>query len=74
MIDGMSSTENTLSSDLYRQVEGGSIGLRLTGVVARVVMDIWRDLMTASIRRMKVEIYLLIKYVNDVNLAVSLVP
>ena len=26
---------------LYRQKEGGAIGLRLTGIVARIVMDRW---------------------------------
>ena len=28
---------------LYRQVSGGPIGLRATGMVARVIMDFWVD-------------------------------
>ena len=29
--------------ELYRQAEGGAIGVRLTGEVSRVVMDRWAD-------------------------------
>ena len=31
-------------NNLYRQCKGGGIGARITGVVARVVMDLWMDL------------------------------
>ena len=31
-------------NELYHQQAGGAIGLRLTGVVARILMDRWADI------------------------------
>ena len=59
---------------MYRQVKEGAIGARLTGVVARVVIDNWERLIRESLERNLVEIYLLGKYVDDVNLATSVIP
>ena len=41
---------------LYRQVSGGEIGARVTGVAARVLMDVWADLLTSILERNKVVI------------------
>jgi len=59
---------------LYRQTQGGAIGARLTVVVARVNMDRWEERMMLEIERMKLEIYLFTKYIDDINLALSVVP
>ena len=50
----------------YLQTEGGAIGLRLTGLVARVVMDRWAGKMKAKMTINYMEWYLLVKYVDDV--------
>ena len=52
---------------MFRQVSGGPIGLRATGVVARIVMDRWERNLTTSLRLAKLEVYLLGKYVDYVN-------
>ena len=54
---------------IYKQTKGGPIGLRLTGVVARVVMDRWARKFTNHLRQAQIVLQLLVKYVDDVNLA-----
>ena len=58
---------------LYRQCKGGGIGARITGVVARVIIDIWMDLMSTYLKENNVITYLLTKYVDDINIATSLI-
>ena len=48
--------------------------MRLTGEISRVVMDRWGDLMERSLALSKVECYMLAKYVNDIDLATSVIP
>ena len=48
---------------------GGGIGARVTGVVARVLMDVWANLMAENLQDNGVILYLLTKYVDDINLA-----
>ena len=62
------------NGDLYKQLKGGAIGVRLTGEVARVIMGRWATDMDACLRASKVEVYLLCKYMDDINLATSLIP
>ena len=59
---------------LYRQIVGGGIGARVTGVVARILMDVWADLLNSILENNDVIIYLLAKYVDDVNIATSPIP
>ena len=59
--------------DLFKQLKGGAIGARLTGVVARVVMDKWEQRLREVLRSNLVKTYLLGKYVDDVNLATSII-
>ena len=61
-------------NEMYRQNEGGAIGARLSGVVARINMDRWEECMMAAMERMKVGIYLFVKYMDNVNLAMSVIP
>ena len=58
---------------MYLQESGGPIGARLTGGVARIIMDRWARDIRASLSRNKIEIYLLSKYVDTVNIAISLI-
>ena len=60
--------------ELYKQLEGGAIGVRLTGEVAKLIMDRWADDMGACLRASKVEVYMLCKYVDDINLATQIIP
>ena len=57
----------------YRQKAGGAIGLRLTGVVARIVMDRWAREFLVTLGRAGMDVHMLRKYVDDVNLLLSLV-
>ena len=49
------------------QAEGGAIGLRLTGIVARIVMDYWATKFREMARENNITLYLMKKYVDDVN-------
>ena len=59
---------------LFRQVSGGGIGARVTGVAARVLMDVWADLLSTILDQNEVVIHMLATYVDDVNLATSTIP
>ena len=50
------------------QKEGGPIGLRLTGVVARLVMQHWESKFRQLAEENHLEIYMFAWYVDDVNL------
>ena len=51
---------------------GSPIGIRLTGVVARLVMDHWAKRFVTTLARNEIRILLFKKYVDNVNLALSL--
>ena len=53
---------------IYLQQEGGSIGLRLTGSVARVVTDKWCRLLRNKMEINNMEVKLMVKYMDDLNL------
>ena len=53
-------------------MRGGAIGLRLTGVVARIVMDSWERRFLNTLAKAEIKVYLMRKYVDDVNLATGL--
>ena len=57
-------------NELYKQRTGGGIGARVTGVVAGVDMDTWADLLAIDLEGGGVILYLIAKYVDDINLAV----
>ena len=63
-----------LMGNLYLQLAGGAIGVRLTGEVARIIMDRWAKDVRASLSRSKLEVYHLSKYVDEVDVATSLIP
>ena len=52
---------------LYKQSKGGPIGLRLTSLVARIVMDRWATLTIFKLDMAGAKIYAFMKYVDDVN-------
>ena len=53
------------------QAEGGPIGLRLTGVVARIVMDYWARKFKELVKANNLTIYMFRKYVDDINLVME---
>ena len=59
---------------LYRQCQEGGIGAHITGVVARILMDVWMDLISQALEENAVVVYLMTKYVDDINVATSLIP
>ena len=63
----------TYRTSLYKQMKGGAIGLRLTGVLARIVMDCWAKLLKEALDKARVTVHMLEKYVDDVNLATSFI-
>ena len=68
----------TFRNNLYQfegqmrvQAAGGPIGLRLTGAVARVVMDYWAKRFREMARENNLTIYMFKKYVDDVNVVME---
>ena len=56
---------------LYRQSKGGPIGLRLTSIVARIVMDSWAAKVLFKLDLAGANIYAFMKYVDDVNVVLT---
>ena len=52
-------------NELLRQVTSGGIGARVTGVL----MDVWVDRLARKFKENKIFLYMLAKYVDDINLA-----
>ena len=59
---------------LYCQEIGGGIGARVTGVVARVLMDVWADKMASCLELNGILMYIMVKYVDDINTALQVIP
>ena len=55
----------------FLQKDGGSIGLRMTGTIAQIVMDSWAKKMKISMESNGIKSYLFTKYVDDVNMYVE---
>ena len=56
----------------YCQAAGGPIGLRLTSIMARVVMDSWARGILVKLVQAKVDVHAFVKYVVDINLMMSM--
>ena len=61
-------------SRVFRQVEGGPIGLEITGVLARLVMLWWDGKFLAQLQKLKIPVWLYLRYVDDYNLAIWAFP
>ena len=55
-----------------RQSKGGPIGLRLTSLVARIIMDQWMVGFLVAVTNAGLEVHAVIKYVDDVNLVLTM--
>ena len=53
---------------------GGGIGVRVTGVVARVLMDVWSDKLSRILNNDDVTLLLITKYVDDINMVLRKIP
>ena len=51
-----------------KQTEGGAIGLQLTQAIARIVMEVWEQRIRKLMKENEINVYLIRKYVDDVNL------
>ena len=63
----------SFAGQVYRQTKGGPIGLRFTSIVARIVMDVWLALFLRALMDAGVKILGAMKYVDDINLVLSMV-
>ena len=59
---------------MFRQLVGGAIGARNTGIVVRILMDRWADSFKEILARIELDIFLLKKYIDDLNLPTGIVP
>ena len=57
----------------YKQRKGGAIGLRITGSVCRIVMDRLLRKLRIKLENVGLVVYLLCKFVDDVNTAIEAV-
>ena len=69
----MSSHTYKVADDTYQQMAGGSIGLELTGAVARPFMLRWDHLYKNSVRKAGMGVMMYERYVDDSN-QVAVVP
>ena len=60
------------NNKFYKQGKGGAIGLRLTGVIARVIMDRWMRRVKMKMKEAGMEIHLIEKFVDDIMLQLHL--
>ena len=58
-------------NEVYKQKEGGAIGLRITGSICRIVMDRWKKKTKKMMEEKGMKIYLMEKFVDDVNVVVE---
>ena len=63
----------SFAGEVYRQACGGPIGLRFTSIVSRIVMDYWLCNFLKVLDDAGVRVFGAMKYVDDVNLVVSMV-
>ena len=56
---------------IYKQLQGGATGLRLTGLLARVHMDQWSRKMQEKLEYNLTKVYCRSKYVDDNNMAME---
>ena len=59
--------------DIYLQIEGCPTGLRPSGQISRLVMDKWTELFLERMTQAEIEVHLLKKYVDDVNVCMAMV-
>jgi hypothetical protein len=69
----MSSHTYKVADNLYQQMAGGSIGLELTGAVARPFMLRWDHLYKNNVRQAGMGVMMYERYVDDSN-QVAIVP
>ena len=55
---------------VYRQQEGGPIGLEITGVLARLVMLWWDKEFMRKAREFETDILMYLRFVDDGNIAI----
>ncbi len=59
------------ANKIYKQRNGGRIGLRATGVVAQIVVNRWKRRVILKLAECLIALYMISKYVDDVNLVLE---
>ena len=59
------------NGEVFSQDGGAPIGLRLTSICARIVMDHWASIFLTRVSEAGTDVHLFAKYVDDVNLVLS---
>ena len=57
---------------IYKQQAGGPIGLRASGSIAKVCMEVWLQEFRLKLEKAGLEVHLLKKYVDDVIIVCSM--
>ena len=52
-------------------MKGGAIGLKATGSLARIMMDIWADRFLAKLEELGIPCHFMTKYVDDIVVITS---
>ena len=56
----------------YKQACGAPIGLRLTSIIARIVMDEWAARFITTLDQAKIRIHMITKYVDNINVIIGM--
>ena len=59
------------SDGIYKQMAGGPIGLRASGSIAKLCMEIWLTEFRKKLEQLGIKVWLLRKYVDDVLIVCS---
>ena len=60
--------------EIILQQNEGSIGLRITGLLAEIVMILWCKTFSEKLKELKIENDLLPRFVDDITLAPTIIP
>ena len=64
----------SFAGKLFRQLVGGGIGLRLTGVVAKLRMTRWARRVRLSLEIAGITVWSILFYIDDVRVICSGIP
>ena len=62
------------NKQVYRQEEGGPIGLELTQMLARLVIICWDDMFSRRCKELKIKLDMYLRYVDDVEMVIRTLP
>ena len=69
----MKNHDYSLDGQIYRQAEGGAIGMDLTGVVADIYMIEWDQILVTKMQESSIGVRLYKRYKDDINVVLDVV-